>query len=563
MDYNSPENLAACYFYVKQAMSLLYYSHIPAAGISLLIGLFVLIKNRGSLVSKLLFAIAFTFSLWVIIDLVVWLNYDKNTLLMFSWAFFGVLYALIYIFSLYFVYVFIDKRDISFTKKIIFGFILLPIIVLTPTSFNLESFNTVDCIAMEGSYFTNYYYFVGLAVFIWILAVSFLRYRKADKELKKQILLLTVGIGFFLLSFFISGFLASYLIDSGYISGGDYGFEQYGLFGMPIFMAFLAYLIVKFEAFDIKMFGAQALVAGLVILIGSQFFFIRSFINQVLTGITLALSIVFGWALIHSVKLEIERKDELQKMSTSLALANDKLRKLDNAKSEFISIASHQLRTPLTAIKGFISLILEDSYGKVSAEIRDVLNKVYISNERLIELVEDLLNLSRIESGRMEYTFEKTNLGDLCQEIYDTFALRAREKELRLELILPENSTAEANTDRSKVREVISNMVDNALKYTIKGGVKMKISEDNTNVLVAIIDTGIGVPEEEMPYLFSKFSRGKDINRLNAGGTGLGLHVARKVMEAVGGRIWVESAGTNLGSTFFLEIPKEHAEEKN
>ncbi|MFZ2975016.1 MAG: HAMP domain-containing sensor histidine kinase [Candidatus Moraniibacteriota bacterium] len=379
--------------------------------------------------------------------------------------------------------------------------------------------------------------------------------------MKKQIILLTVGIELFLLSFFISGFLASYMVEKGLIS--DFGLEQYGLFGMTFFMAMLAYLIVKFEAFNVKMIGAQALVIGLVVLIGSQFFFIRSFINQILTGITLILSIVFGWALIRSIKLEIERKNELQLMSDKLAQANDQLRKLDNAKSEFISIASHQLRTPLTAIKGFISLILEESYGKISTEIKDVLNKVYLSNERLIELVEDLLNLSRIESGRMEYKFEKTNLGEVCREVYDTFVLRAKEKDLTLDLVLLEDSKTEAMTDRSKIREVISNMVDNALKYTVKGGVKIKIMETPVNVTVAVIDTGIGVPAEEMPYLFSKFSRGKDINRLNAGGTGLGLHVARKVMEALHGRIWVESRGANLGSTFFLEVPKEHVEGEN
>ncbi|MFA6159464.1 MAG: HAMP domain-containing sensor histidine kinase [Parcubacteria group bacterium] len=436
--------------------------------------------------------------------------------------------------------------------KIILLIIILPFILLNKE--NTSGFDLTNCEAIEKTMYSYAVYFFELFFSLWILIYAIYKYKKVDSSMQKQIIFLIIGIEFFLFSFFVTGYISSILTVN------SYNIEFYGLFGMTFFMGMLAYLIVRFEAFNIKMIGAQALVVGLVILIGSQFFFIRSFINQILTGITLALSIVFGWALIHSVKLEVERKNELQRMSNSLALANDKLRKLDNAKSEFISIASHQLRTPLTAIKGFISLILEDSYGKVSAEIRDVLNKVYISNERLIELVEDLLNLSRIESGRMEYTFEKTNFNELCQEIYDTFALRAKEKELRLELVLPQNSTAEAVTDRSKVREVISNMVDNALKYTIKGGVKMKVSENERNILVAIIDTGIGVPEEEIPYLFSKFSRGKDINRLNAGGTGLGLHVARKVMEAVGGRIWVESAGTNLGSTFFLEIPKEHAE---
>ena len=134
--------------------------------------------------------------------------------------------------------------------------------------------------------------------------------------------------------------------------------------------------------------------------------------------------------LVKSVQLEVKRKEQLQEITDKLAEANDQLRKLDNAKSEFISIASHQLRTPLTAVKGYVSLLLEGSYGQVPTKQNDVLNKVYQSNERLVTLVEDMLNLSRIESGRMEYDFKKTKVEDLLQEIFDTFIIRAKEKNL-------------------------------------------------------------------------------------------------------------------------------------
>ena len=139
-------------------------------------------------------------------------------------------------------------------------------------------------------------------------------------------------------------------------------------------MGFLAYLIVKYKAFDVKLLGAQALVLSLTILIGSEYAFADTTTNRILIGITLALSVIFGIFLVKSVKKENERKEELQVMSDKLSQANDQLRKLDNAKSEFISIASHQLRTLLTAIKGFISLLLEGSYGKLIPQQEDVLN---------------------------------------------------------------------------------------------------------------------------------------------------------------------------------------------
>ncbi|HRY82878.1 MAG TPA: ATP-binding protein [Candidatus Moranbacteria bacterium] len=544
MGYNLITNVESCYF---EAPSILYYSHWPAIVIALLLGLFVYFKNRNDLLSKILFFITITFSLWSIFDIITWINPDSRKV-MFFWAIMNFLEPLIYILMLYFAYIYVNKQDNYIKIKLFTLILLLPILILLPTTANLQYFDVPSCESMQGP-MIKYIYFIEIFFSLCIVAFLIRSYIKAEKEFKKQIIYLSAGVISFLLAF-------SWVNIVGNLTT-NWEITQYGLFGMPIFMAMLAYLIVKFEAFNIKMIGAQALVAGLIILIGSQFFFIKSFTNQILTGITLVLSVGFGWMLIRSIKIEIERKNELQEMSDKLAKANDQLRKLDNAKSEFISIASHQLRTPLTAIKGFISLLLEGSYGKVSKEVNEVLNKVYISNERLIELVEDLLNLSRIESGRMEYKFEKINLGEVCQEVYDTFALRAKEKKLYLEFVLSKDAKFEATTDRNKIREVISNLVDNALKYTIKGGVKIKLADMGENIKVAITDTGIGVPAEELPYLFSKFSRGKDVSRLNVGGTGLGLHVGKRMIEALHGRIWVESAGANMGSTFFIEAPKE------
>jgi signal transduction histidine kinase len=369
-------------------------------------------------------------------------------------------------------------------------------------------------------------------------------------------------------------FLSNYLIDNNITDIiSAYKYQLYGIFGMPIFMGFLAYLIVKYKAFNIKMIGAQALIFALIVLVGSQFFFAQNNTSKILTGITLVFTGAFGIFLIRSVHEEVKRKEELQYMSDKLAQANDQLRTLDNAKSEFISIASHQLRTPLTSIKGFISLLLEGAYGKFAENQSDVLNKVYKSNERLITLVEDLLNISRIESGRMEFHFEKCQLTVLCQELMDTFSMRAKTSGLYLDYKVPQNPIPEVMVDSAKVREVISNLIDNAIKYTPKGGVTIRVEQADPrlskienvgkmgSVRVVISDTGIGVPATEIPYLFSKFSRGKDTGRLNTGGTGLGLYVGKSMIEANGGKVWAESEGAGKGSRFIIEVPVEQTKE--
>jgi len=228
---------------------------------------------------------------------------------------------------------------------------------------------------------------------------------------------------------------------------------------------------------------------------------------------------------------------------------------LDNAKSDFISTASHQLRTPLTAIKGFVSLLLEGSYGEVETKQQDELKKNYDSNQKLIHLVDDLLNISRMETGRMDFAFVSGQLEDICQKVIDIYDSKAKEKGLYLEYVKSEIVLPEIMIDGDRLGEVISNMVDNAIKYTAKGGAKLKVEEKDGNIRVVVSDTGMGVLDDEMPHLFTKFSRGKDTKRLNVKGIGLGLYVGKFVVEAHGGRIWAESEGENKGSRFILELP--------
>ncbi len=320
-----------------------------------------------------------------------------------------------------------------------------------------------------------------------------------------------------------------------------------------------------------RIFAIQTMAAVLIILVGSMFFFAKTAISQILAGAAFLLAGGVGWMLVKFVKIETREKDELSITSKRLAIVNEQIRKLDSAKSEFISIASHQLRTPLTAIKGFVSLLMEGTYGKLGTRQQEALAKVYASNERLANLVEDLLNISRIESGRMEFRFQLWKIEDICRETADAFVFRAREKKLKLEYKAPKEPLPEILVDGAKVREVISNLMDNAIKYTLKGGVilrselvnggKKQSENDGQFIRITVSDTGIGIPADEIPHLFTKFFRGKNTSRISAGGTGLGLYVGKSIIKSNGGKIWAESHGINRGSKFFIELPVK--QEKN
>lgn len=542
MEYNLINNIENCYSGISP---LIYYSHIPTSLIALLLGIYVNSKKR-TLASALLLVISLLFTLWNISDLVVWTSVDGGIVMIF-WSTLYILQGMILAFTLYFSYVFLEERDVSIQKKIFSGVLLSPLVLSMPTTLLLTGFDTTICEARQGP-LVHYFYFLQGIFLVWTLLYLVRKYLTvSDTNEKKRVIIFSIGIFLFLFSFSWGNIFGSLTLE--------WGSEQYGLFGMPVFLAFLTYLIVRYKAFDIKLLGAQALIISQFVLIGSMFFFAKSMINQVLTIITLVITSGAGWFMVRSLKREFERKEELQVMSDRLALANQELKRLDNAKSEFISIASHQLRTPLTAIKGYTSLILEGNYGKIDNQLQDVISKVYTANGRLIELVENLLSISRLESGRMQYNFQPTQAEEIVKDLENMFFVIAKKRGLDFSVVFPEEPLPKVSLDAAKIREVISNLIDNAIKYTEKGSITVTLWQNGDTLRFSVKDTGIGVTSEDKIRLFSKFARSKETEKLYVGGTGLGLYVGKTFIEKHGGRIWVESDGRGRGSEFIFELP--------
>jgi len=253
--------------------------------------------------------------------------------------------------------------------------------------------------------------------------------------------------------------------------------------------------------------------------------------------------------------LQLIRK--IQETNKYLADANVRLQHLDEAKSEFLSIASHQLRTPLTAIKGYLAMLLDGDFGAVSPKVKKVMRDVFESSNRLARLINVFLNVSRIEAGRLKMDFQETDLVNLLASIVKDLKSEAKNKKLELELIKPEEKIPKIKVDNDKIKDIVYNLVDNAIKYTPQGNVKVRISTDKNNVRVSVSDTGLGIDPEEAKELFAKFVRGEGIARINTDGSGLGLYIAKKLVESHHGKIWVESKGKGKGSTFNFTLPLE------
>jgi signal transduction histidine kinase len=487
----------------------------------------------------LLLTLSASFSSWVLLDYIIW-NWGYNSILtMVAWSLLGIMAGLISVSSFYFFYVFSFKKDLSFSSKSLLFALLLPILFFTPTVFNLTHFDLINCEATENFYFTNYYYALGGLAMVGILLLAIFGWKRAEKTFKKEIALMATGLELFLFSFFSLGFISSYF--------DNYSIEFYGLVGIAIFMAFLAYLIVKFKTFNIKLIGTQALVWASAILIGSQFFFIQTNVNRVLTGITLIVFSFVGWMIVRSVKKEIRQKQEIEHLL--------------KIKSEFIDIVSHQLRTPVSVIKGMASMLKEGDLDDAPKEQKDqFIAGIYEKSEKLADILNDILKAAELDMDNFTFapgSVKPVNLVLLVKGIFTDLTSLAETKKLNYQIkISPEVSDLNLLTDESFLKHAFQNTIDNAIKYSREGGfVTVDISKEGNYFLCKIIDSGIGIPADQASRLFEKFFRAKNAVDAHAYGTGLGLFITRKIFEAhAGGKIWFESV-VDKGTTFYIKLP--------
>jgi signal transduction histidine kinase len=237
-----------------------------------------------------------------------------------------------------------------------------------------------------------------------------------------------------------------------------------------------------------------------------------------------------------------------------LTRANTRLTELDRLKSEFLSLASHQMRAPLTSIKGYASLILDGTYGKISEEVRESSERILESANSMVRAVEDFLNVSRIEQGEMKYDFAEGDLAELAQRITERMQPVAENKELALSFVRHAKEQP-VRMDAYKMEQVFTNLIDNAIKYTATGTITVTTENAEGRARVCVQDSGVGLSQEAIGKLFQRYSRADGAARVNVTGTGLGLYVAKQLVEAHKGKIWAESEGEGKGTTFIVELP--------
>ena len=553
MDYNFVTNIETCYYNIPP---LIYYSHIPTALIGLAFGFFVFFQSKRSTEARLLLIASLFFALWSATDLVIWLS-PNSTYVFYLWSIINLLEIITTISIFYFAYYLFERKYPPFFLNTVFSLVVISFALLVPTSLNLVDFNYSICEATQGP-LINYFYIIEMLT-LSILTVYLISkfFRQTEHDDRLHILLFSIGVFLFAFSFTGTNLIGSSLSLLYPDNPNNWKILQYGLLSMPIFMAFLAYNTIKFKTFNIKLAAPSALVFGLWGLVFSLLFIRTVETVRIIVAITLLLLIGFGLALISSVRREVRQRELLELLTQELEKANARLKELDKAKSEFVSIASHQLRSPLTSIRGYASMLVEGSFGKLPEKAVEAAARIEESSKLMVLSVEDYLNVSRIESGNMKYNLSDFNVKEMVDHICDDVRPEAMSKNLVLLFRSDLSSQGIVNADVGKTNQIIHNLINNSLKYTPKGSINVFVHDDikKKRIYVSITDTGIGMSEKTADSLFQKFSRADNANSVNVSGTGLGLFVALKMAEQMGGTISCESEGDGKGSTFTFELP--------
>lgn len=544
--------------------------------ITLGLGSFVFSSNKGSSVNRLFLFFSLSISVGLFSTFMMFVSGEDTNIVLFwdRMVYIGVVFIPV---AMYHFGLAVLNKSEKYTKILLrLGYTtsFLFLIVL-PTDLFISDVYVYQWGAHAKAQFLHHFFMLYFFSY-FLLWLSFMHngYKlETDPIIKTKLklvfisFLILVGVGSF-------GFLPAYEIPIypfSYISG-------------IIFVIILFYAIFKYHLFHIKL-----ILVELALFLLNGFLFINMFtsrgeIDLALNSFVSLFIFVFSIFLLRGIYKDIRDRERIRGLVQEVALANERLYAMEQQKTEFVSIASHQLRTPLTVIKGYASMVLDGTFGTLNENARDAMEKLYKSSERIVALVEDLLTVSHIEQGRVTLSLETVNFKDFIQKVIDEARGEAEVAKVNLSFSVEYDKELYASIDEKKFRQAVYHILENAIKYTPQAGaVNVSISADNivNKVRLVISDTGIGMTQEQVNTIFEQFNL-----KVNSAATafgqeetvkevtedanddtspesdlsekrnpGIGLYIAQEIIDAHRGTISIKSSGLNKGVTVFVEIP--------
>ena len=449
---------------------------------------------------------------------------------------------------LYFTYIFPTQREKSITGKSVLIFLANAAIVAMIADGRIISAVNVRSGLEKEIIFTGYYWFY----FFYIFALFTLGFGRLYQKYKTTTGVERMQALYVFFGYSITGNLA-FVTNLIMPWIGLFFLNWLGQVFTLIIVTFTTYAIVKHRLFNLKVVATEILTLLLVIVTLAQVLTAGTQAEIIYKSLIFIAIVSFSLLLIKSEIKEIKQREQLEDLTQKLATANTQLKELDKARAEFISVASHQLRTPPATIKWYLAAILGGDFGPVTDKIKSAIGRAEMTNNSLISLIDDLLNASRIERGKMEFIFEPTDVVKITQITVDQLMPQALQKKQTLSFS-PPTGIPLATMDKEKIRQVINNLIDNAIKYTDPGGkINVEVMSTPKDITVKVTDNGKGIAKSEIGTVFQKYNRGG--NKTDSQGLGLGLYVAKVVVEQHRGKIWAESKGLGKGTTFCVRLP--------
>jgi signal transduction histidine kinase len=526
---------------------LLYF----IVGLNALLCIIILIRGNKRIALTLFTLIATSVAAWGFVSI----GYYSDVIIpMLSWLGAAHIMALSVV-TLFFYFSTVFPRRIL-KGKFILTFTTIPFIIivffLSFSDFILGPENEVIIRSDYGSYV-----YLCTILFYLIFGYFFLakQYQlSTDSHTRSQVRLIMLGS--------VLSTAPALMSELVFPSLGIYTYTWLGPLFSSVLVISIFIAIIRYHLFDLKVVITEIISFGVWMYFLIKFLLSDTWQVQV-TNLVYLLSLLFiGILLVQSVLKEVIERRRVDQLTIDMKATFDKLKtvnasliEIDRQKTKFLSLATHQIRGPLTSIKGYTSMIFEGDYGELPDKLKEPLTKMYQLSQSLVSIVEDFLNTSKMDGFHISYQYSLFNIDELVNAIIDDMKQSLSKTKAKLLYDVTCGNTCMIHGDKEKIRQIFHNLIENAIKYTQDGEIKISTKRAGEKIIFKISDTGIGMSNETISHIFKKFSRAEKIGEeTHISGSGLGLYVAKEMVKGHHGKIWAESPGEGKGSTFFVEL---------
>ncbi len=349
---------------------------------------------------------------------------------------------------------------------------------------------------------------------------------------------------FQILKYFFSIFGLTEYISS---ETGIYEINLYSLFVLPVFLFMIIYSIVNLKVFNLRLIGTQLLAYIMIIMVGSQFFFLENATNQILTVVTFVLSLSFGILLVRDARKEIKQREEIERLAGSLKISNQ-------GQVNLIHFMNHQIKGRFGTAKNIFAELLTDDYGVMPESSKFMLQKGLEETNLGVEYVQSILKGASAENGSIPFDMKALDFKNIVEDTFNGQKEKAEKKGLKINISIGEGEYG-LNGDLLQLSEAVRNLIDNSINYTPTGEIDVSLEYKNNKIVLKVKDTGVGLTDSDKQKLFKSGGRGEESLKVNVNSTGYGLAFVKGVIEAHKGCVWAESEGRGKGSSFFIELP--------